>query len=184
MDDYNACESQLIESRFPLFWFDFMPDTSLFDRVVSLYVSRHIIDYKALGYLSELDYLRELHINNRDFTNRHLADIKCRELTLLDLNRTSVGGEGFSIPNGCTHLVELSLARTNLTDNDVRLLTRLPALRTLDLSGTSITDECIPFLEMLPQLDTVTLSRTSISPSGIARFSTTRPNVRVVCAAE
>lgn len=102
------------------------------------------------------------------------------QLVWLDLSNTGVSDAQLAALAGLRKLQRLNLSGTRASDATVRRLIGLPFLETLNLYGTAVTDVALRAFAKMPSLNTVYLSETAVTPRGIAQFSASHPQVRIV----
>ena len=104
-----------------------------------------------------------------DSALRFVAALK--DLRLLDISQTSIGGLGLQSVGKAKSLEMLFMSTTTVGDDEIKNLAELTNLTTLFANQTRITDAAAVQLAKLPKLNTVHLSETRLTDQGVASLA-------------
>lgn len=115
-----------------------------------------------------------------------LAELQplAQHLAELDLARTQVTDAGCAVLANLPRLVALDLRQSQVGNRGAAALAACRELRTLNLFGTKVADYGATALGSLPNLERLYLWQTEVSAAAVVRLRESRPNLRVVFAAE
>jgi beta-lactamase regulating signal transducer with metallopeptidase domain/Leucine-rich repeat (LRR) protein len=130
------------------------------------------VSERSLAALGQLKNLKELRLACNGVVtaaaSAKLAGLK--QLTLFELNGSSLDGTGLKALVGLRQLKTLSLAGAPFTDEGAEALRGFPALDSLNLSATKITDRALEAIATLPNLRLVILGGTQVTADGLMKL--------------
>lgn len=100
------------------------------------------------------------------------------EVSQLDLNRTSITGEGLAHLGGLGKLGTLKLRGSDFSDEGAAALAKLTGLGMVDLVETRISDAGLARLQGMPKLLTLFVGGSLVTEAGFASFRQAAPQVK------
>jgi len=102
---------------------------------------------------------------NTDESLAHLRD--CRQLRVLDLERSGVTDRGLENIYGCRRLEELWISYTAVSDAALEKIAHFPTLQVLDIRGTSISDNGLKIAAKMRALCLLYLDSSALTDAGL-----------------
>lgn len=138
-------------------------------RELEVIASRQQLTAAATAYLTGLNGLRKLHLDN--VADEALLNVaKLPNLEELNLVSTTVTDKGLAHLGGMKSLTALNLGYTRTTDEGLAHLKGLTSLRKLYLFNTQVTDTGLTHLEGLKNLKEISLSGSKVTKSGVEKL--------------
>jgi cytochrome b561 len=131
---------------------------------------------KASQALS-VDFTGQRPLTGEDFT---LLLRIAPQIYSLSLRDGSVSDGDLKGLTAMANLARLRLEQNSVTDAGMPILLQLKSLTYLNLVGTQVSDASLAPLASLPKLTSLYVWGTRVTPTGLERFKTHRPDVRVV----